>query len=116
MINITINGNNYPLACNLRVAYVLQNQHNHKPYTQILAGVGNMTLEEQINVLYAAFTVANPEASKNYSPEMFRTMVLDDCTFNVQKLMEYINQIFSGILGADLTQVDDAQPDGDAKN
>ena len=37
MATIMINGSEYTLACNLRVAYELQGQHNHKPYSEILA-------------------------------------------------------------------------------
>ena len=35
MATIVINGMEYTLARNLRVAYELQGQHSHKPYTQI---------------------------------------------------------------------------------
>ena len=37
MATITLNGIEYTLASNLRVAYELQGQHNHKSYTQILS-------------------------------------------------------------------------------
>ena len=73
MLTINLNGNEYPLACNLRVAYVLQNQHNHESYSSILSRVGEMPLEQQIDVLYAAFQIANPETAKTFTREMFRT-------------------------------------------
>lgn len=117
MTSIKLGTSEYNLACNLRVAYVLQNQHNHKPYTQIMSSIDSMTLEEQINVLYAAFSVGNPEAAKNYSADMFRSYLLDDPEFNIAEMMHLIRDVFSGILGRSLDDEDASKPiDGDEKN
>lgn len=102
MLTINLNGNEYPLACNLRVAYVLQNQHNHESYSSILSRVGEMPLEQQIDVLYAAFQIANPETAKTFTREMFRTYVLDHDEFNASVILNMIKAIISGILGKKL--------------
>lgn len=104
MATIKINGNEYTLACNLRVAYELQGQHNHKPYSQILASVGDMTLEQQIDILYLAFKVGNPEMAKTFTREMFRIYILDAEEFNTTVLMELITDVIAGILGKDLRE------------
>ena len=102
MLTINLNGNEYPLACNLRVAYVLQNQHNHESYSSILSRVGEMPLEQQIDVVYAAFQIANPETAKTFTREMFRMYVLDHDEFNASVILSIIKDIISGILGKKL--------------
>ena len=123
MLTINLNGNEYPLACNLRVAYVLQNQHNHESYSSILSRVGEMPLEQQIDVVYAAFQIANPETAKTFTREMFRTYVLDHNEFNASVILNMIKEIISGILGKKLPdEVPDETPSdknaesGEAKN
>ena len=113
MLTINLNGNEYPLACNLRVAYVLQNQHNHESYSSILSRVGEMPLEQQIDVLYAAFQIANPETAKTFTREMFRTYVLDHDEFNASVILNMIKDIISGILGKKLP---DEAPDETASD
>ena len=123
MLTINLNGNEYPLACNLRVAYVLQNQHNHESYSIILSRVGEMPLEQQIDVVYAAFQIANPETAKTFTREMFRTYVLDHDEFNASVILNMIKEIISGILGKKLpdevpdeTASDKNSESGEAKN
>ena len=106
MLTINLNGNDYPLACNLRVAYVLQNQHNHESYSSILSRVGEMPLEQQIDILYIAFQVANPETAKTFTREMFRTYILDHDEFNAYVMLDMIKRIVSGILGKELSNED----------
>ena len=123
MLTINLNGNEYPLACNLRVAYALQNQHNHESYSSILSRVGEMPLEQQIDVVYAAFQIANPETAKTFTREMFRTYVLDNDEFNASVILSIIKDIISGILGKKLpdevpdeTASDKNAESGEAKN
>ena len=123
MLTINLNGNEYPLACNLRVAYVLQNQHNHESYSSILSRVGEMPLEQQIDILYIAFQVANPETAKTFTREMFRMYVLDHDEFNASVILNIIKDIISGILGKKLpdevpdeTASDKNAESGEAKN
>ena len=123
MVTINLNGNEYPLACNLRVAYVLQNQHNHESYSSILSGVGEMPLEQQIDVIYAAFQIANPETAKTFTREMFRMYVLDHDEFNASVILNIIKDIISGIHGMKLpdevpdeTASDKNAESGEAKN
>ena len=123
MLTINLNGNEYPLACNLRVAYVLQNQHNHESYSSILSRVGEMPLEQQIDVVYAAFQIANPETAKTFTREMFRMYVLDHDGCNASVILNIIRAIISGILGKkrpdevpDETASDKNAESGEAKN
>ena len=113
MLTININGNEYPLACNLRVAYVLQNQHNHESYSSILSRVGEMPLEQQIDVIYAAFQIANPETAKPFTREMFRMYVLDHDEFNASVILTMIKKIISGILGKELPDEPTEEQDSD---
>ena len=113
MVTINLNGNEYPLACNLRVAYVLQNQHNHESYSSILSRIGEMPLEQQIDVLYAAFQIANPETAKTFTREMFRTYVLDHDEFNASVILQMIKKIISGILGKELPDEPTEEQDSD---
>lgn len=53
-------GQDYEMAETLRVAYKIQELNNHKPYTQVFKEMGEMTIERQIKILYAAFSLANP--------------------------------------------------------
>ena len=122
-MTINLNGNEYPLPCNLRVAYVLQNQHNHESYSSILSRVGEMPLEQQIDVIYAAFQIANPETAKTFTREMFRMYVLDHDEFNASVILNIIKDIISGILGKKLpdevpdeTASDKNAESGEAKN
>lgn len=115
MATITLNGFEYELACNLRVAYAVQNQHNHKAYSEILSNVGKMTLEEQLDVLYAAFSVGNKEAAKTITKEAFRSYFLDDPEFNVYKLINLLKQVIAGIMGKSVDEME-AASDGEVKN
>lgn len=94
---ITINNREYPLACTLRVAYTVQGQHNHAPYSKVFADIGNMTIEDQIGILYAAFITANPEASREISSNVFQAYCLD--TFNLKELMGMLQRVIEGIMG-----------------
>ena len=108
MATITINGSEYTLASNLRVAYELQGQHNHKPYSEILASVGEMPLEQQIDILYLAFKIGNPEVAKTFTREMFRCYILDKNEFNAVVLIDLIKKVIAGILGKELSESEDA--------
>ena len=106
MLTINLNGNEYPMACNLRVAYTLQNQQNHESYSSILSRIGKMPVEQQIDILYIAFQVANPETAKTFTREMFRTYILDHDEFNAYVMLDMIKRIVSGILGKELSNED----------
>lgn len=94
---ITIQGVDYPLATTLRVAYKVQGQHNHKSYSKVFAEVGDMTLEDQIGILFASFQVANPEVSMKQ--DQFLNHYLD--TYNLKTLMDQVKEIIQGLMGAE---------------
>lgn len=100
-----INGTEYELSTTLRVAYKVQGQHNHKPYTEVFKGLGDMTLEQQINILYASFQCANPEASKEITAQKFLDYYLDN--YNLKVVMDQLQAVVKGIMGTE-DEVDDA--------
>lgn len=94
---ITINGVDYALATSLRVAYKVQGQHNHKAYSKVFAEIGDMSLEEQIGILFAAFQVANPEVKLTQA--QFLDHYLDNYT--LKHLMDQVKEVIQGIMGAE---------------
>lgn len=96
---INIMGVEYPLASTLRVAYKVQGQHNHKPYSEVFSGIGKMPLEQQINILYAAFQIANPEAAQTITQQKFLDYCLDN--FKLKPMLETIGELVKNIMGAD---------------
>lgn len=96
---IKINDKEFPLATNLRVAYKVQSQHNHKPYTAVFQSIGDMAIEEQIDILYAAFTVANPDMALTMTQKNFLNYCLDN--FNLKEVMKMLTGVIKGITGKD---------------
>ena len=99
MLTVKINGTEYELATTLRVAYKIQGQHNHKSYTEVFRSIGEMVLEDQIGILYAAFECANPEDAKIIKRQNFLDAYLD--TYNLKIMMEHIQGVIRGIMGED---------------
>ena len=119
MVTIKLNGIEYSLATNLRVAYLLQNQHNHEAYSSILSRVGEMPLEQQLDLIYVAFQVGNPDTAKTFTKEMFRTYIFDHDEFTAAVVINLIKGIIAGILGKDINDMEEdatSAQTGDAKN
>lgn len=94
---ITINGADYNLATTLRVAYKVQGQHNHKAYSKVFAEIGDMSLEDQIGILFASFQVGNPEVKMTQA--QFLDYYLDN--YNLKILMDQVKEVIQGIMGAE---------------
>lgn len=90
-----IHGTAYDMATTLRVAYVLQKQHNRKPYNQIFSELGDMTIEDQIGVLYASFSLANP--SSGITQTEFVDYYLDH--YNLTDIMGQLETLISEVTG-----------------
>lgn len=99
MLTVKIDGVEYPLANTLRVAYKIQGQHNHKPYTEVFRSIGDMHLEDQIGILYAAFECANPSETFKIKRADFLDAYLD--TYNLKEMMNHIQEVIKGIMGED---------------
>lgn len=99
MLTVEINGVEYTLATTLRVAYKIQGQHNHKPYAEIFKAIGEMHLEDQIGILYAAFECANPNEAGRIKRSNFLESYLD--TYNLKEMMDHIQAVIKGIMGED---------------
>lgn len=102
---VVINGTEYELSTKLRVAYKVQNQNSHKPYSEIFSSLDSMPLEKQISILYCAFEVANPEATKEITSQKFLDWYLDN--YNVSTIMDQLQDVIGGILGQDLKEAAD---------
>lgn len=99
IVTVDINGREYELATNLRVAYEVQGMNNHKPYTEVFKGMGDMTVEKQIEILYAAFKVANPEEASVLKLKAFTDAYLDQ--HNIKDLMTALENLVKSIMGED---------------
>lgn len=98
MVNLVLNGKEYTLATNLRVAYNVQSQHNHKSYMEIFQNIDTMSLEDQVGILYEAAKIGtSKESMPNKQDFLFE--YLDAPEANVSSLMGILKQIFEGILG-----------------
>ena len=95
----TINGKTYPLATTLRVAYMVQGQHNHKAYAEVFKDIGNMSVEDQIGIIYCAFKCANKEESQFITLQSFVDYYLDN--FNLKDLLAQLEGLVKGIMGED---------------
>ena len=99
-----INGVEYPLATTLRVAYLIQGQHNHKPYAEVFKDIGDMTIEDQIGIIYCAFKCANSDSNITMSKQSFVDYYLDN--FTLREVLGQLQEIVKGIMGEDLTEED----------
>lgn len=96
-LSIEINGTEYELSTKLRVAYMVQGQHNHKPYSDVFREVGDMCLEDQIGIVYCAFKCANPLAANQINQKAFEDYYLDN--YKLGHLIQQINDIIRAIMG-----------------
>lgn len=97
MLSINLFEQEYALSNKLRVAYRVQGQHDHKPYTEVFSGVGDMPIEDQIGIIYESFWCANPEVRDKISRQQFLEEYLDK--YDVKTLMEQLREIIQGIMG-----------------
>lgn len=111
-VTTEINGQTFNLATTLRVAYNVQGQHNHKPYVEIFQDIGNMPIEQQINILFAAFEVANPEVAKTFNKGSFLNYYLDN--FDLSVVMDQLQGVVKGILGEDDKTAEDEETEGES--
>ena len=114
MVTTTINGVEYPLATTLRVAYQVQGQHNHKPYSKVFADIGDMCIEDQIGILFCAFQVGNPDVQM--LKQAFLNYYLDN--MNLKQIMDQLKAVIQEITGfeetAETTQVETTKVEADS--
>ena len=108
MVTTTINGADYELATSLRVAYRVQGQHNHKPYSEVFSNIGQMKIEDQIGILYCAFQVANPNVLM--TKQAFIDYYLDH--MNLKQIMTQLKSVIQEITGFS----DDSEQPAPAQN
>lgn len=109
-----INGTEYVLDTTLRVAYQAQGANNHKPYAEVFQTIGDMMLEKQIEILYLAFRIANPEIAKEFTQMMFLNYYLEH--YNLKEVMEQLQGVIKGVLGEDDDKAEVSQEVGNQGN
>lgn len=97
MATIRIDGREYPLAETLRVAYRIQGQNNHTPYSEVFSNIKKMTIQDQIGILYDSFAVANPSETSTISKNAFLNAVLDN--YKLAEVFELLSAVIEGITG-----------------
>lgn len=109
MVTTKIDGIDYELATTLRVAYMIQGQNNHEAYSKVFARMGDMTLEEQVAVLYTAFKCANPDVLM--TKERFFEYYLDH--YSLSEVLSQLELVIRGITGVDskVSEVDSTPTD-----
>lgn len=111
-ITLKLGTKEYPLATTLRVAYVLQGMNGHKPYLDIFKEIGTLTLEKQVEFLYAAYSVA--ATTEIMSKEEFLNECLDNLT--LAEIMKYISKIVEGITGKEISKNSEEAEGDHSKN
>lgn len=96
-MTITINGREYSMATTLRVAYLVQGQHNHRAYSEVFQRIGDMTVEDQLGMLYCSFQCANPSV---FSKQEFTDYCLDN--MNLKEMLDKLKELVEGIMGTSL--------------
>ena len=99
---IELNGVEHPLSTTLRVAFKVQGQFNHKPYSKVFAEIGDMSIQDQIAILWTAFELANPQEAKTLGALGFQNYCLDN--FTLSDVMSCLSGVIKGIMGEDLTE------------
>lgn len=98
-MTIMLDGKEYPMAMTLRVAYMIQGQHNHTSYMEVFKTLDTMTIEDQIGVLYAAFACANRDEARTMTRQKFTDYYLDNVT--LREIMQQLEVIVKTIVGDD---------------
>lgn len=96
MLSINYMGTDFPLATTLRVAYNVQGQHNHKPYTEVFKDIGDMTVEDQLGIIYCSFKCANPDTIVTRA--QLQDYLLDN--MNLKDMLDVLQGIIQGIMGS----------------
>jgi hypothetical protein len=109
-LTTTINGTEYPLATTMRVAFAVQEQNKHAPYMEVFSRIDKMTLDDQINIIYAAFSIANKEEAKTITKQVFFNYYLDN--FTLKETMQQLTDIISAVAGVNAEDVASKTPTG----
>lgn len=82
----------YQVSTKLDVAFQIQKGFNRRPYMEILEGIAEMPLEDQIKFLYIALVHSNPGVCNlaEFMEYMVETCNLDQLILLVQELAEGI--------------------------
>ena len=109
MLTVKFRGQEYEIATTLRVAYLIQGQHNHANYMDVFEKIDKMSVEDQIGFVWAGFVAKNPEQAKFIKRSEFTMEFMDN--YNLGELMEMIQQIMEGIMGKKLAdKINDDSP------
>lgn len=108
MLTMRLQGEEFPLSSKLRVAYIIQGQHGHKPYIEIFENLQTMPLQDQIRILFAAFKVANPDlcvqpGQRNvgvglWTEQAFIDAVLDDEDISLGSMLNLVRDLLQALM------------------
>lgn len=112
MLNVTIQGTEYSLANTLRVAYKVQSCNNHAPYSKVFKDIGDATLEKQIEVIFCAFQVANPNVAMKF--QTFLDHYLDN--YSLREVLAQVKEIVEGIMGKDEESTDEFEAGSESES
>ena len=112
-LNIIYKGQEYPLATTLRVAFTVQGQNEHKPYTEVFAGIDDMPVEKQIGIVYASVCAATHTFKTAVPEKDFREDFLD--RYNLKDLMDILKSIINGIMGKSDNASEESEEDSEAE-
>lgn len=110
MLKTTINGTEYELSTRLRVAFRVQGCHNHKPYADVFKSIGEMSLEDQIEIIFESFKDANPSVAGSMNKQEFLNYYLDN--FKLKQVMDQLQGIIKGIMGDESEDVETPVEEG----
>lgn len=96
-ITVSIGNHSYEIATTLRVAYEIQGMNNHKSYLDVFRDLDKMTIENQIDFIYAGYKVAVPSSEPLMDKVSFRNLCLDN--LDLMEMMSIIKELIEGITG-----------------
>ena len=100
MVQITMNGKTYELASTIRVVYALKDINKSKTLQDALRSIGQLGLDGQIELMYAAYKAGKP-ADPVLSKEEFIDMVLD--TQGVYAVAETVRKLTDELMYSGMT-------------
>lgn len=103
-LKVKINDTEYKLNTTLRVAYMVQTKFGHKPYMEVFKNLDTLKLEEQISILYEAFSCENPKEVTTITSEIFFNYILDH--IGVIELNELVGGVIERIMYGGLTEAE----------
>ena len=102
-MDMKLGGEVLELDTSLRVAYKVQGQHNKKAYGEVFANVPRLPLEEQIGILYTAYSVTHDGKPPLGKQEFFDAVLKE---YGVVKMTKLLSDLVEGIMCAGMDETE----------